>query len=180
MKKKFSYKDILYKSKRLMVLGLVVVLGTGVIVTSGLSGNDEIPVHDGEVLVDSLTAAEEDTPAAAETGDFESMRAQLELDRNKLLASLDSTINNSTNDAEKDNASAEKDRIMEYMEKELDIESIIQSKGLPDSFVMITESSVTVTVDQQELDTNTVAKICDVVMRETGKPADKIIIQSKH
>ena len=113
MKKKFSYKDILYKSKRLMVLGLVVVLGTGVIVTSGLSGNDEIPVHDGEVLVDSLTAAGEDTPAAAETGDFESMRAQLELDRNKLLASLDSTINNSTNDAEKDNASAEKDRIME-------------------------------------------------------------------
>ena len=59
MKKKFSYKDILYKSKRLMVLGLVVVLGTGVIVTSGLSGNDEIPVHDGEVLVDSLTAAGE-------------------------------------------------------------------------------------------------------------------------
>ena len=176
MKKKFSYKDILYKSKRLMVLGLVVVLGTGVIVTSGLSGNDEIPVHDGEVLA----AAGEDTPAAAETGDFESMRAQLELDRNKLLASLDSTINNSTNDAEKDNASAEKDRIMEYMEKELDIESIIQSKGLPDSFVMITESSVTVTVDQQELDTNTVAKICDVVMRETGKPADKIIIQSKY
>lgn len=45
---------------------------------------------------------------------------------------------------------------------------------------MITESSVTVTVDQQELDTNTVAKICDVVMRETGKPADKIIIQSKY
>ena len=66
------------------------------------------------------------------------------------------------------------------MEKELDIESIIRSKGLPDSFVMITESSVTVTVDQQELDTNTVAKICDVVMRETGKPADKIIIQSKY
>lgn len=179
MKKKFSYKDILYKSKRMMALGLVVILGTGVIVTSGLDKSDEVPVHDGEVLVDSLTASEEE-PSDAQTGDFESMRAQLELDRNKLLASLDSTINNSTNDTEKKNASEEKDRIMEYMEKELDIESIIGSKGLPKSFVMITESSVTVTVDQQELDTNTVAKICDVVMRETGKPADKIIIQSKY
>ena len=51
---------------------------------------------------------------------------------------------------------------------------------LPDSFVLITESSISVTVDQQELDTNTVAKICDIVMRETGKSADKIVIQSKY
>ena len=77
-------------------------------------------------------------------------------------------------------ASSEKKRIITYMEKELAIESIIKSKGLPDSFVLITESSISVTVDKQELDTNTVAKICDIVMRETGKPADKIIIQSKY
>ena len=57
---------------------------------------------------------------------------------------------------------------------------IIKAKGLPDSFVMITDSSVNVTVDKQELDTNTVAKICDIVMRETGKTADKIVIQSKY
>ena len=66
------------------------------------------------------------------------------------------------------------------MENELAIESIIKAKGLPDSFVMITDSSVNVTVDKQELDTNTVAKICDIVMRETGKTADKIVIQSKY
>ena len=65
-------------------------------------------------------------------------------------------------------------------EKELAIESLIDSKGLPDSFVLITESSINVTVDQQELDTGTVAKICDIVMRETGKTADKIVIQSKY
>ena len=80
----------------------------------------------------------------------------------------------------KKNASEQKQRIMDYMETELAIESIIESKGLPDSFVLITESSISVTVDQQELDTNTVAKICDIVMRETGKSADKIVIQSKY
>ena len=81
---------------------------------------------------------------------------------------------------EKKNASAEKTRIMDTMEKELSVESMIKSKGLPESFVIMTDSSVTVTVDKQELDSNTVAKICDIVMRETGKTADKIVVQSKY
>ena len=182
MKKKFSYKDILYKSKRLAVLGLIVVFGTGIIVTSGLDKNEEIPTHDGEVLVDSLAVSEKEQKEEAEavSGDFDQMRAQMELERNKLISTLDSTINNSNNENEKKNASAEKQRILDYMETELAIESIIAQKNLPDSFVLITESSINVTVDQQELDTNTVAKICDIVMRETGKSADKIIIQSKY
>jgi len=178
-KLKFSYKDILYKSKRLTVLGLILVLGGGIIVTSNLDNNDDIPVHDGEVLVDSLAVEEKDMEELKNT-DFKSMRAQLELERNKLISTFDSTINNSEKDAEKENATKEKERILDYMEKELAIESIIKSKNLPDSFVLITENSISVTVDIQELDTNTVAKICDVVMRETGKPANKIIIQSKY
>ena len=56
MKKEFSYKDILYKSKRLTALALIVVFGTGLMVTAGM--HDEIPVHDGGVLVDSRAATE--------------------------------------------------------------------------------------------------------------------------
>ena len=175
MKKKFSYKDILYKSKRLTALALIVVFGTGLMVTVGM--HDEIPVHDGDVLVDSRAATEQNLP---QEGTFAEMRASLDLDRGKLLANLDSTINNSENENEKKNASAEKTRIMDTMEKELSVESMIKSKGLPESFVIMTDSSVTVTVDKQELDSNTVAKICDIVMRETGKTADKIVVQSKY
>lgn len=174
-KKKFSYKDILYKGKRLAALCLIAVFGTGLMVTSNMM-NNEIPVHDGDVLVDSLAVAEDEKPE----GTFEEMRAKLELERNKLINTLDSTINNSNNDNEKKNASEEKNRIIGYMEKELAVESLISSKNLPASFVVITESSVSVTVDKQELDTNTVAKICDIVMRETGRTADKIVIQSKY
>ena len=159
-KKKFSYKDILYKGKRLGALCLILVFGAGLIVTSQM-GN-EIPVHDGDVLVDSLAVSEE----APEEGTFEEMRAALDLERNKLLASLDSE--------------QEKNRITGYMEKELAVESLIKSKNLPATYVVITEGSVSVTVDKQELDTNTVAKICDIVMRETGRSADKIVIQSKY
>lgn len=177
-KLKFSYKDIIYKSKRLTVCALALVLTGGIVITSSLDKNSEIPVHDGEVLVDSLNVSDKDTEELK--GDFQSMRAEFELERNKLISTLDTTINNSDNENEKKNASKEKKRIIEYMEKELAIESIIKSKSLPDSFVLITESSISVTVDKQELDTNTVAKICDIVMRETGKPAEKIIIQSKY
>lgn len=176
MKKKFSYKDIIFKGKRLAALCLIVVFGAGLALTSSL--NSDIPVHDGDVLVDSLAVSEKD--AQPEEGTFEEMRAALELERNKLIATLDSTIDNSKNDAEKANASQTKEKIVGYMENELAIESIIKAKGLPDSFVMITDSSVNVTVDKQELDTNTATKICDIVMRETGKTADKIVIQSKY
>ena len=160
LKKKFSYKDILYKGKRLGALCLILVFGAGLVVTSQM-GND-IPVHDGDVLVDSLAVSED----APKEGTFEEMRAALDLERNKLLSSLDSE--------------QEKKRITGYMEKELAVESLIKSKNVPSSYVVITEGSVSVTVDKQELDTNTVAKICDIVMRETGRTADKIVIQSKY
>ena len=160
LKKKFSYKDILYKGKRLGALCLILVFGAGLLVTSQM-GN-EIPVHDGDVLVDSLAVSED----ADKEGTFEEMRAALDLERNKLLSSMDSD--------------QEKKRITGDMEKELSVESLIKSKNLPSSYVVITESCVTVTVDKQELDTNTVAKICDIVMRETGRTADKIVIQSKY
>lgn len=204
MKKKFSYKDILFKSKRLGALCLIVAFAAGLALTSGLES--DIPVHDGDVLVDSLAVTEkaavsgktqaqsgensdsqssdntasENKDGDAQTQSFEEMRASLELERNKLISTLDSTINNSENDAEKSNASQNKEKILGYMENELAIESLIKAKGLPESFVMITDSSVSVTLDKQELDSNTVAKICDIAMRETGKTADKIVIQSKY
>jgi hypothetical protein len=178
LKRKFTYKDILFKSKRLTALGLIVVFSAAVALTS--SGESEIPIHDGDVLVDSLQISEAEETEVAGEDSFQARRAALELQRNKLIATLDSTINSSDSQAEKDNASSEKERILSYMETELAIESLITAKNLPDCFVLITDSSINVTVDLQELDTNTVAKICDIVMRETGKSADKIIIQSMY
>ena len=176
-KRKFTWKDIFYKGKRIAALALILAAGTGLTLTSGW--DEDIPVHDGEVLVDSLSITEVSKEAKT-SGTFEEKRASLELERNKLIASLDSTISGSKNEGERTNASAEKERILNAMETELAIESLIETKNLPDSFVMITESSVNVTVDKQELDTNTVAKICDIVMRETGRSANQIIIQSMY
>ena len=177
-KKRFSYKDILYKSRRMTALALLVMFGAGIAVVSG--GQSEIPVHDGDVLVDSLAIEEEAVKEKTGSGSFEERRAALELERNKLIAALDDTIDSTKNDDERARASSEKERIMTWMETELAVENMIVSKNLPKSFVLITDQSVTVTVDKQELDTSTVAKICDIAMRETGRTADKIIVQSAY
>ena len=61
-------------------------------------------------------------------------------------------------------------------------EEIVSSKtkNLPDCLVIVTENKVTVTVDEENLKQDTVAKICNVIMEETGRSADKIVIQSKY
>ena len=64
MKKKFSYKNIIFKGKRLAALCLIVVFGAGLALTSSL--NTDIPVHDGDVLVDSRAVSEKEDPTKYE------------------------------------------------------------------------------------------------------------------
>ena len=90
---------------------------------------------------------------------FDEQKAALELERNDLIAGFDDTIKNSTNEAEKKNAVSQKEKITGYMEQEISIESIIQSKNLPQSMVIITDNTITVTVNEQDLKQNIVAKI---------------------
>ena len=73
-----------------------------------------------------------------------------------------------------------KKNLNEYMEQEVACENVIKTKNLPDCLVIITENKVTVTVDEQNLKQDAVAKICSVIMEETGRTADKIVIQSKY
>ena len=63
------------------------------------------------------------------------------------------------------------------MEQEKTIETLIKNKGLPDTFVVITDTGVNVTVDSEELDQNMVTKICEIVMRQTDRKASEIVVQ---
>ena len=73
-----------------------------------------------------------------------------------------------------------KRNLNQYMEQEVACENVIKTKNLPDCLVIVTENKVTVTVDEENLKQDTVAKICNVIMEETGRSADKIVIQSKY
>lgn len=197
MKKKFKFniKGFFNKKENIAIMAVAVVFCAGLVVTN-VKAND-IPLHDGDILVDSQNVSQadpsEDAGSDAGTNDdtdqttsesdgntFTEKRANLELERNDLIAKYDQTIKNSTNDAEKKNAVKQKEKLTGYMEQEVSVESKIKAKNLPDCLVIITDSSVTVTVDEQNLKQNTVAKICNIIMEETQRTADKIVIQSSY
>ena len=168
----------------------------------------EMQEHDGEVLVDSINVTElpgtsqpgaqnasgsaltNASGSALVTSDdvgelkntdtyFEEVRATINMDRNEILSMLTDVINETPDGAEKNNATEQKLKIIDYMNKEKVIENLIENKGFSDALVLITDSSVNVTVNKEDLAQTDIAKISDIVMRETGKKADQIVIQSK-
>jgi len=159
--------------------------------------------HDGEVLVDSIHLAalpgenpenQDESPpmestvvitsddiSEIESADsyFAEIRATMDMDRNEILSMLTSVIDESGSGSEKDNATRQKLRIIEYMNTEKVIENLVVNKGFAEAFVVLTDTSVNVSVNKQELTQGDVAKIMDVVIRETGRPAEQIVIQNK-
>lgn len=137
------------------------------------TSTDEIPMHDGDVLVTSDEVVETET-----TGTYlKELRATLDMDRNKIISMLTDAESSASDQEEKQKASEEKLKLLDYMEQEKTIETLIKNKGLPDSFVVITDNGVNVTVDTQELDQSTVTKICEIIIRQTDRKADEIVVQ---
>jgi hypothetical protein len=199
MKKKMIKKGI-------AAAACLAVIITGCLISENkLLNTAELPEHDGEVLVDSLNIHEEtsspientnykeknnsqetelvtsDDVSELEQSDsyFQEMRASINLDRNEVIAMLTDAEASAENSAEKDNAGQRKMDLLNNMQLEQEVENAIVAKGLPECLVLITENGVNVTVNKQDLNDNDVAKICDIVMRETERNASQIIIQSK-
>lgn len=165
--------------------------------------------HDGEVLVDSvnvtpLPGTQKDGDSKEEaslteermgegllvTSDnveelenddtyFGEVRASVAMDRNEIISMLTQVINELPEGAEKNNATQQKIKIIDYMNKENEMESLIENKGFSEALVIMTDTSVNVSVKKQDLSQADIAKIMDIVMRETGRTAKEIVIQSK-
>lgn len=218
MKKRNVWESI--KKHKKIVSGIfVVALCLGIVTAVGgvfpspdsVKSSQDIPEHDGDVLVDSINIREEtkagdkaasqkeaadkksakkeknsqmvtsDDVADLKNSDayFEEMRATINMDRNQVISMLTDAESTAKNDTEKESANQQKLKLLQYMEQEQNVENAIKTKGLPQCLVLITDNGVNVTVNKQELNQSDVAKICDVVMRETGKKAPEIVIQSK-
>lgn len=162
---------------------------------------EDIENHDGDVLVDSLAlfpadkstenmqdkeisgtitvTSDENTDLLEGDAYFDEARATVNMDRNQIISMLTEVIAETKSETEKENAAEQKLKLIGYMEKENVVESLLKTKGFSDTFVLITDNAVNVTVKTDNLSQSDVAKICDIVMRETGRSADEIVIQSK-
>lgn len=173
MKNKTKFTGVIKKNKMKFTLLAALVLCIGAYLITGeilnsRNTNDDIPLHDGDVLVDSIneesSLVASDDVVEPENSDtyFKELRATLDMDRNKIISLL---------------SEEEKDKLLEYMEQEKTAETLIKNKGLPECFVVISDSGVNVTVNTEKLDQSTVTKICEIIMRQTGRPATEIVVQ---
>ena len=155
--------------------------------------------HDGEVLVDSIHVVAVPGSSVPEeplgetsivTSDnveelsnrdtyFSEMRSSITMDRNEILSMLTEVMNELPEGTEKNKATQSKLKLIEYMNTENEIESLIENKGFAEALVVMTDTSVNVSIKKQELSQADIAKIMDITMRETGRNAEEIIIQSK-
>lgn len=131
--------------------------------------------------IDSASIVTSDDYAELSNADtyFEEVRATLSMDRNQVISMLTDVIAESPDGPEKNNATQQKLKIIDYMNKEKVIENLIQTKGYAEALVVMTDTSVNVTLNKADVSQTDVAKICDIVMRETGRDASQIVIQSK-
>ncbi|MCK9216730.1 MAG: SpoIIIAH-like family protein [Firmicutes bacterium] len=70
-------------------------------------------------------------------------------------------------------------KIVSLTEKEMIIENLIIARGFKDALVFLTEDSVTVLVEANELNPANIAQIQDIVMRKTKLGANDIKIMKK-
>ena len=125
-------------------------------------------------LIDNTPA---DANAVTETF-FAAYRSDREATRESEFLYLDAIITSETSSAEAKKAAEEqKLGLVERMEKELQLETLIKSKGFEDAIVTMSESGVNVVVGAPEVTAEQAAQILDIVQTETTfKAADVKII----
>ncbi len=107
-------------------------------------------------------------------------KIDIEVEREKTIERFDEIINNELIDEQsRKNAVDKKISLIDIINKEKIMESLIKSKGFEDVIVFITDQSVYVTVSADDLNNSDVAKILDIATREGEVSIDNVKIQKK-
>lgn len=131
-----------------------------------------------EEVAASAPAAQSEAPAPRlDAGYFETFRAEREAVREREMQYLDEIIATaSIGDETLEQAVEQKLALVENMEAEFTMESMILAKGFEDVAVTFHNGAVNVVMDAQTLSDAEVAQILDIVQRETAARAGNIKI----
>ena len=143
------------RTKKIIVLSVMVAL----LVATGVLN---------WALNDRLTASDPiDANAVTETF-FSAYRSEREATRESEFLYLDAIISSETSsEAAKTAAEEQKLGLVERMEKEMQLESLVKAKGFEDAIVTMSDSGVNVVVGTAELTAEQAAQIYDIVRSET-------------
>lgn len=152
------------RTKKIIVLSVMVAL----LVATGVLN---------WALNDRLTASDPiDANAVTETF-FSAYRSEREATRESEFLYLDAIISSETSsEAAKTAAEEQKLGLVERMEKEMQLESLVKAKGFEDAIVTVSDSGVNVVVGTAELTAEQAAQIYDIVRSETDLTAGDVKI----
>lgn len=159
--------------KKYFVLAVVAVLFAGAFVLNIVANGkeDDVSLNDAE----SQTAVEPTLEQNVSGDYFETFRKDREEVRTLEMEYLDEVIAASASDQETlADAQQQKLALVENMEKEFAIESMVKAKGFEDAAVTFHSGTVNVVVKSTELSDSQVAQILDIVQGQTGESAENI------
>lgn len=176
------------KKKNVVLGGLVVLLLiTGyinLIYNQNIVQREEagVAVRDAESALEGQVETPGDGQQVATDNDnfFRDFRFERESTRRQETEYIMEVIDNP--DADSQIRQEAKEQLLEIagnMEKELRIETLIKAKGFEDVAVLLQTDSVNVIVDRQELMPEEVARILEIVIRESGQGAENVKIIPK-
>jgi len=111
---------------------------------------------------------------------FIETRLERDKKRSEMISNLNEIINNNNTGQDlRDQAQSMKLGLIASTEKEMMIESMVMAKGYRDVVVYLSDQSINIVVQSEGLNSTDVAKIVDIVRRETEISMDNIIIMNK-
>lgn len=164
--------------KVLTLCGVIVILVAAVVV------NQTVVKNQGEngAAAAQANAAQENVSAASSSGVlqqmnfFDSFRNERDSTRAQEIAYIDSIIEQGADAETMADAQQQKLSIVDHMEKEMTIESLLKAKGFTDAAVTLHTGSVNVILSAETLSDEQVAQVLDIIVRETGEKTENVKI----
>ncbi len=166
------------KKKQIVTVAMALLLVLAGYINFSYMGNDDsVNVSNTEDTKMYGEAQYVSAPENAGENYFNTAKTNKDKARSESLALIKELAESENADPEaKKTAQTEMIKIAKSIEKESNMENILNHKGFKDVSVFINDDRVTVSVLTKGLKPEEIARIRDVVISETGYPADKINI----
>jgi len=155
---------------------IVTLVGVGLILAGAVTANLLIGNKARGGALEGATDPDNDavSASAGAASFFESFRSERDQTRAKEIAYIDTIIVSEADEETMAEAQQQKLAIVDGMEKEMTVESLLRAKGFSDAAVTLHTGSVNVILKAEQLTDEQVAQVLDIVIRETGENAENI------
>lgn len=158
-------------NKKVVTLAGVTLLLLGAVAANLLIGREADKEND------ALEAsAGGDVALSAQATYFDAFRRERTETREQEILYIDTIIEQGADAETLADAQAQKLAIVDAMEKEMTIESLLKAKGFADAAVTLHEGSVNVVLSAETLTDEQVAQVLDIILRETDAGAEDVKI----